>query len=397
MHVRELRWARYRVPLRSPIITGRGALRFRDGAIVELVTDDGFIGLGEIAPLPPIDQSLEDALALLSQVAVSHLGAAAPAHRQGQRALPGDSAQGSAGGHGSGRPQLVSGGLVRVWEELQALPPAVRLGLETALLDALGRASEESVAGLLCSPRGGARQAVAVNAVIGVAGPAAAADAARAAVAAGFGCVKLKVGMCGDPAAEVARIAMVRVAIGPDVRLRLDANAAWSQAQAVEVLARASAFAIQYVEQPLAPDDLQGMRRLRMQVSMPIAADEAVTDLARARQVLEAEAADVLVLKPQCVGGLAACMAIRRLAGEHGVDCVVTSAMEAGVGVAAALHLAAADPASTLECGLATLELLEDDLITQPLVIERGKMLVPEGPGLGVALDRQALARYTVA
>jgi L-Ala-D/L-Glu epimerase len=78
------------------------------------------------------------------------------------------------------------------------------------------------------------------------------------------------------------------------------------------------------------------------------------------------------------------------------VECVVTSSMESGIGVTAALHVAAATPEMTLECGLATLDLLEDDLIVEPPRIEGGAMFVPGGPGLGVELDREALARYAV-
>src|SRR5262249_48011852 len=131
------------------------------------------------------------------------------------------------------------------WQELKkTLAPAAWFGVETALLDVLGRASGESMAGLVCSHRRGPRPAGAGNGVGGMAELEEAADAARAAVAAGFGCVKLKVGVGRDASAEVARIAAVRAAIGPETRLRLDANGVWSRAQAVEVLARASAYDI---------------------------------------------------------------------------------------------------------------------------------------------------------
>ena len=80
---------------------------------------------------------------------------------------------------------------------------------------------------------------------------------------------------------------------------------------------------------------------------------------------------------------------------QHGVQCVITSTLEAGIGLAGALHLAAASPEVTLECGLATLHMLADDLLIDDLPLDHGFLVVPEGPGLGIRLDRNALAHYT--
>ncbi len=79
----------------------------------------------------------------------------------------------------------------------------------------------------------------------------------------------------------------------------------------------------------------------------------------------------------------------------HDVQCVITSTIESGVGITSALHLAAASPEVTLECGLATLHLLADDLLIDDLALDHGFLAVPEGPGLGIHLDRDALAYYT--
>ncbi len=199
-----------------------------------------------------------------------------------------------------------------------------------------------------------------------------------------------------DPHAEIERIAAVRDAIGPSMHLRLDANEAWNLEEAIAILSQCVPYDIQYVEQPLKAHDLAGMRALRQAIPIPIAVDEALHNVESARLVLANEAADILVLKPQLAGGLRAGQQIIQAATERGVRCVLTSALEAGIGLAAVLHLAAASPAVTLECGLATLHLLIDDLLIDDLSIRDGCMSVPAGPGLGVELDRQALERYTV-
>jgi L-alanine-DL-glutamate epimerase-like enolase superfamily enzyme len=194
---------------------------------------------------------------------------------------------------------------------------------------------------------------------------------------------------------EIERIAAVRNALGPDIHLRLDANEAWNLEEAIAILSQCIPYNIQYIEQPLPAGDLAGMRALRQAIPIPIAVDEALHSLESARLVLDSEAADILIIKPQLAGGLRAGQQIIQAATERGVRCVITSAIESGIGLAAALHLAAASPAVTLECGLATLHLLIDDLLIHDLPIHDGHMAVPTNPGLGVELDRQALDRYT--
>lgn len=373
MFVRDVQWYPYRLPLRRDFTTAYGAERVRQGAIVEIHTTEGTSGIGEIAPLTEFGGGTV-ALALAE--------------------LPGLARY----GRGLSLNDALSLIAACALEPAGGVPHAASLcGLEIALLDAFGRASGLSVSHLLAPPSYTPRREVPVNAVVGASDIDAAWIAARQAVAEGFGCVKLKVATQQSADAEVERIAAVREAIGPQLHLRLDANSGWTFEQARTILSRCGEYDIQYVEQPLPVHDLVGMRRLREAVSVPIAADESMSEPVSARRVLEQEAADVLVLKPQCVGGLRACQRMIHEASEWGVRCVATSAVESGIGVAATLHLAAATPEITLECGLATLDLLADDLIVPGLTIRDGMMLVPDGPGLGVTLDRDALERYAPA
>jgi L-Ala-D/L-Glu epimerase len=136
------------------------------------------------------------------------------------------------------------------------------------------------------------------------------------------------------------------------------------------------------------------LRTLRQAIPIPIAVDEAVHSLESAYLILESEVADILVIKPQLAGGLRIGQQMIQAASERGVHSVITSTIEAGIGLAAELHLAAASPVVTLECGLATLPLLVDDLLVEELFVRNGFLAVPTSPGLGVELDRQALDRY---
>ncbi len=380
VRIQQLRVQHYRIPLHHPFITTHSALATREGAIVEIFTAEGIIGIGEIAPMPDFSGgNLNDALTALHQSAVLN--------------------------------DLVGQGLDvalnSLYRAVDRLPTSTVYGLELALLDALGQAQQCSISELL-SQRSSQSNAtyphrsvsmtprihIHVNAVIGASARDTAVKHAQAAVAAGFRCLKLKLGM--DIETDIERVQAVRRAIGPAVYLRLDANEAWNFDQAYTILTQCAPFDIQYVEQPLKASDLTGMRNLRQAIAIPIAADEAVYDLASARRVFAAQAADILILKPQLVGGLHVSQQIIQEARTYKVHCVITSAMETGIGIVGALHLVAASPEIVLECGLATLPILEDDLLSEELPIRDGTLTVPTGTGLGVHLDRQALAKYTV-
>jgi o-succinylbenzoate synthase len=162
--------------------------------------------------------------------------------------------------------------------------------------------------------------------------------AAEALVAEGYRTLKLKVG--GIPIGEdVARVRAVRDTVGRDVRLRIDANRAWSEAEAIEALRALDDIGLEYCEEPVS--DPEGMARVKNAVHVPIAADESVVDLDSARHLLESGAADVLVLKPMALGGLHPARTIARISREHGAGVVVTTMLETPVGRRGALHLAA--------------------------------------------------------
>jgi len=150
---------------------------------------------------------------------------------------------------------------------------------------------------------------------------------------------------------------------------------------------------IEYIEQPVAPRRLDATRKVRESVAVPIALDEDVTGLEAAREILESDAAAVLILKPLQVGGLAAALEITARAAEAGVKTIVTTSIDAGVGTGAALHLAASLGGDAAH-GLATLGLLEASLTRPDLTIKGGRMTVPTGPGMGLDLDGAGLKFY---
>ena len=144
----------------------------------------------------------------------------------------------------------------------------------------------------------------------------------------------------------------------------------------------------------LAGEDVEGLRLVREPVGVPIAADEAVTTVAAAQRITDCEAADVLVVKPMLVGGMTPARRIIELAERAGSGALVTTTIDGGVGIAAALHLAATLGDNPLACGLATAGMLESTLVSGLPPATDGTMIVPSAPGLGIALDHSQLQRW---
>jgi len=215
------------------------------------------------------------------------------------------------------------------------------------------------------------RDSIPVNVTVPAVGP----DRARAIVAAS-GCrtAKVKVAEPGqDLDDDVARVAAVRVALGPAGRVRIDANGGWDVATAVAalpVLDRASG-GLEYAEQPCRT--VAELAAVRRAVAVPIAADESVRRAADPFEVRRAGAADVVVLKVQPLGGVRACL---DLAEGLGLPVVVSSALESSVGIAMGVALAAALPELPYDCGLATVQLFERDVTRNPLLPVNGELPV---------------------
>jgi L-alanine-DL-glutamate epimerase-like enolase superfamily enzyme len=273
---------------------------------------------------------------------------------------------------------------------------AAHCAIETALADAGGRASGTSIATLLAGQFAGetsiVHDAVRVNATIAQQRTEAAAHAALLAVATGFACVKLKVGMEPSVQAEVERVRTIREVIGPDTKLRLDANGAWTEAIAIETIKAVEPYEIELVEQPVPAEQYDALDRVRAAVTTTIAADEAIVDYPTAERAIHS--ADAVVLKPMRLGGASVTRYLAQFAAASGLGVVVTTNIDTGIGIAIALHVAASLLDDGTAHGLATASLLQHDLLAVPLAVERGVIHLPASPGLGIELDEDAAARF---
>jgi O-succinylbenzoate synthase len=234
------------------------------------------------------------------------------------------------------------------------------------------------------------RNSVPVNVTVPAVGP----EQAHAIVtASGCRTAKVKVADPGrSEADDLARVEAVRDALGPTGAIRVDANAAWDVATAAARIRALDRVGLEYVEQPCAT--LDELAELRRRIDVRIAADEVVRRADDPLAVELREACDVVVLKVQPLGGVRAAL---RVAEAHGLPCVVSSALESSVGIAAGVALAAALPDLPFACGLATVALFTGDVCSTPLLPVDGALPVtrPEPDALAaVAADPETDARW---
>jgi o-succinylbenzoate synthase len=333
-----------------------GPLASREGVLLSLRDADGRVGYGEATPLPAFGTETLDAALRSLEACAASLGGADP-----------------------GEPEDLLG-----WIDRRCLlTSTARAAIDCALHDLAAREAGQSMASWLAAKRGcRARSTVTVSALLVSGSPGALASEAQRAVEAGFRTLKLKVGV-GPVSSDLERLAAVRGAVDPATRIRVDANGAWSPDQARDRLEALAPFDLEFVEQPVAADDVAGLARVRRDATVPVAADESACSEAELRAVLDADAADLVILKPSATGGISRARAAVGLARAAGVEVVPTSFLDGAVAVLAALHLASSLPGSLPACGLATSALLENDLAPPPMP-EDGRLRVPREPGLGV-------------
>src|SRR5688500_18321502 len=274
--------------------------------------------------------------------------------------------------------------------------PFTKAGVEMALWDLRGKAEGLPVYKLL---GGAVREFVPTKWSVSGVDPARAADIARFAVGLGFTKMKVKVGI--EPEGDVARVRAVRDAIGPGVKLGVDANGGWpSAAIAIDTATRLrDAARIYFVEQPVPPGENDALATVRAAVGLPLIADESVYTLQDARMLGRDRAADVFSIYVGKSGGIAPARAIADYAQSAGLRCTVGSNLELGVGSAAMTHLAIATfgiDAETYPCDIIGPLFYEDDIVRTPLPIVPGSAGVNDQPGLGVELDDEKVERYRV-
>jgi muconate cycloisomerase len=264
-----------------------------------------------------------------------------------------------------------------------------KAAVEMALLDILGKRAKkpvyELVAGNAANPL-----RIPIKFSIGLREPENAAEIARQKAAEGFTALKMKVGT--DDEKDLLRVRLVREAVGPKIKLNVDANGGWSPDQAIRQIPRYEPYNLEYVEQPVPRWDVDGLARVRQNSPLPIMADEAVFAIWQAQDVIRRKAADLMSIYPGKHGGILPARKIATIAQDAGVACHIGSNLEWDVGTAAMCHLAASH--ANVQIGKFPVDILGPlYYATRPrrgaIRFEGGHVHVPTGPGLGIEISRE--------
>lgn len=353
MKITSVRLGRISVPLRTPFKTALRSVSSVEDVIVEIHTDCGAVGYGEAPPTGAITGDTTGAIigAIQDHIAKTIIGRDVdelePLLQSVQKCIVGNS--------------------------------SAKAAVDMALWDLYGQLYNIPVYKLL----GGGRKQIVTDITISVNDPDTMVSDSLKAVARGYDCLKMKVGV--NPELDVARLSAVRNAVGKDIVIRIDANQAWTPKQAVKILNKMQELGldIELVEQPVSAHDFAGLKYVTDRSYVPVLADEAVFSPENAMTILQMGAADLINIKLMKCGGLYPALQIASAAEVYGVPCMIGCMLEAKISVNAAVHLACARGIIT-KIDLDGPVLCSEDPVLGGAVFAEKDIAVSDAPGLGV-------------
>ncbi len=349
MRVKRVDVYKVRLPYKQPFTIALGTSDYSVDVVVRLEDDEGRVGWGEASPAKRIIGESEDTI-------VAALKSLAPAI--------------------IGMSPLDVEAIEERMDKVILGNTSAKLALEIAAFDLKGKILGVKVRDLL----GGYRDKVETDFTVGIKSPEEMASEAERIVEQGFRAIKLKVGV--DVEEDVERVKAVRDAVGPDVRIRIDANQGWTVKQALKALNQMDRYDVELAEQPVRWDDLEGMALLTRMSPIPIMADESVHTPEDALKVVKMRAADYINIKLTKAGGLLKAKRIAAISEAAGIPNMIGCMMEGGVSITAGVHFAAATR-NVVTTDLDSDISLKEDFVEGGSGLSNGYRTIPEGPGLG--------------
>jgi L-alanine-DL-glutamate epimerase-like enolase superfamily enzyme len=362
-HIVEVRTVPYAIPYRKPLRFASGSIDVADNVLVEILTSDGIVGIAEAPPRPyTYGETQASIMAVIQQVfAPAIVGLSILDREEVRRRLARTVAN-----------------------------PTAKAAIDMALWDAWGKTIDTSVHRLL----GGFVDRLQVSHMLGFDDPAVvAAEAVELRETLGISTFKIKVGRrpIHD---DVAVCRAVREAVGPEVELYIDGNRGWTAAESARALLQLHDVGLSQVEELCPADDVVARRWLVSHCPVPFVADESAPTPADVTREILAGAATAISIKTARTG-FSDSLRVSHLAEGLGIDAIIGNQIDAHLGTVCSLVFGASQELTARSAAeLSNYLDLADDLLETPLTITDGQMTVPDGPGLGVSLDKEKLARY---
>lgn len=353
MKITNIRLGEISVPLKTPFKTALRTVSSVEDIIVEIHTDTGNIGYGEAPPTGVITGDTKGSIigAINEHIKKSIIGMDIENLEE----------------------------IMIKLDKSMVKNTSAKAAIDIALYDLFGQLYKAPLYKLL----GGYRKEIITDVTISVNDPEEMAKDSLDAIKRGFKTLKIKVGK--DPLIDIKRMKAVRGAIGYDVKLRIDANQGWKPKEAVKALRKMEdeGLDIEFVEQPVAAHDIEGLKFVTDNVSIPVLADESVFSPEDALNILQRRAADFINIKLMKTGGIHNALKICSAAEIYGVECMIGCMLEAKVSVNAAVHLAAAKSIIT-KIDLDGPVLCSEDPVEGGAIFDEYKISLNDAPGLGV-------------
>lgn len=363
MKITGIRLGTLSVPLRVPFKTALRTVERVEDVIVAVLTDTGAVGYGEA---PPTGVITGDTTGAIVGAIRDHIGKS-----------------------------IIGRDVDELEEVLQTIQRCIvkntsaKAAVDMAVWDLYGQLYRIPVYKLM----GGARKQIVTDITISVNDPEEMARDAVNALSRGYDCLKVKVG--ANPALDVARLTAIREVAGPEIKVRIDANQAWKPKEAVKLLnqMQEKGLDLEFVEQPVAAHDLEGLRYVTECSYVPVLADESVFSPEDAVRIMERRAADFINIKLMKCGGLYNALKIASAAEIYGVECMIGCMLEAKISVNAAVAIACAKNIIT-KVDLDGPVLCSEDPIQGGAVFREKDITVSDLPGLGIQGIDPAYVRW---
>jgi L-alanine-DL-glutamate epimerase-like enolase superfamily enzyme len=347
-----------RLPLHEPFVIAYATQNDIPTVLVRMTTDDGAVGWGEATPDPNVTgETFHSTIAVLEHDLAPALIGLDVRDREG---------------------------LVRAMDARVDADPAAKAALDIAAHDLVA-----TMAGLpLWALLGGkSKPHLTISRVVSIKSPEDMAADAQQHVRDGFETVKLKVGDWRNPRLDVARVAAVREAIGPDIGIKVDVNQGWqTPGIAIPAIRAMLASAPDYIEQPVDQHDIAALAEVRRATGAPIMADECVHGVREMQRVVELRAADLVNIKLMKTGGLVNALRVNAIAEAAGIVGQVGTMVESSIASAAGLHFAMAQ-ANIRTCEMGGPLMIAGDIGNLRSCYDRNHITLPDRPGLGIDLD----------
>lgn len=352
MKITDIKLGRISVPLKKPFKTAIRTVNSVEDIIVRIETDTGHVGYGEA---PPTGAITGDTTGAIIGAIEDHI-----------------------------KKTLIGMDIENLEEIMIKLENSIvgntsaKAAVDIAIYDLFGQLYNAPVYKLL----GGYRKEITTDITISVNEPEEMARDSIEAVKQGYNTLKIKVGK--DSKMDIKRMKAIRDAVGYDVNLRIDANQGWNAKEAVYALRKMedAGLDIELVEQPVPAADIDGLKMVTDNVSIPVLADESVFSPKDAMTILQKRAADLINIKLMKTGGIHNALKICSVAEIYGVECMIGCMLEAKVSVTAAAHLAAAKSIIT-KIDLDGPVLCKEDPIDGGAIFEGHRIILSDDPGFG--------------